>query len=153
MTPSLFREALGLGHQVPTHAGTLPHGIGCERQHLQSVFSQPIRQCAGQLIAFHQSHQRRHVHQRNFRIKRADACAAEVALEEVQHRGALGVFARADNDGGQFDVGPAAAHQLKPRISPVNKSATTRTSQHGRLGGKQRRSHSWPIYHSSPLLV
>jgi hypothetical protein len=67
----------------------LPHGIRRQREHLQRVLGQPIRQRASQLVVLDQGDQRGLVLQGVFRVEGAHARGAEIAKKQIHDGGSF----------------------------------------------------------------
>jgi len=91
---------------VPADPGPLPQRVGCQRDDVEPIAEQTIRERSGHFFV-HRRDQSRHLVDVEHFAERDDPGASEVAMEQVTDQGTFAICCFVNQYRRQLDVRPA----------------------------------------------
>ena len=105
---------------------------------MEAAFDEAIRERTAD-FPVHVRHNRRRRVQIHHLTEGHQPASPEIAAEQIQRRGALGIGGLANQYRRQLDARAALAHDLRSGVRPVDKCAASAAPQHRRLCAERGR--------------
>ncbi len=126
------REEFGLCDKVSTHAGSLPHRIGCKGDDMKAGVHKPIRERPSDLTVHLRDDHGSGIEVHDLTVC-DDAVSSEIASKELERDFAIGVCRLAHQHRRKLDARFTLTNDLGAGLDPVDERPATAAPQYSRF--------------------